>query len=602
MTTKRTPPNYKVIDTWRAAARENRDDFLAKKYKIIDKNGRTVGLEANASQRRIFAVIDAERKAWRCPRINVLKSRRRGISTGVTGFNFHDCYTGNNASGVVMTHLESVTDDLRLQMLYAYNNLPPLAQMPFENNSKDKMGWAHNNAGIRFGSAENPNFSIGRTVRQFHGSEHTRWPNFDTIYKDNLLAVTDSVDAWIILESTAHGTDHPTFDFWEECEKGNERFIPIFLQWWDDEDALAPPFASAHEQDETLERIFFEFAEAKDRMQYFFLDRGMQPDEAARRIFFYYQQWVACRRDMLKLQENFPMTAREAFIASGNVFYPMDVVDRLRTACRNGRLYDPTIRFSSIHTLVKAEHLTREKDTYLEIFELPDKSEEYIMTADAAMGTQKGDYSCTMVFKKKTGDLVAVTRGRLEVDPFSNIVIDLSNLYNECYVAPEAVGQGGSALMELLKYKKFNRLWRRKKPTAKGWQHTSSLEYGWDTNQTTRPIMLEQSKRVMRERFNSGAYFGFIPSAHLLDEMRTFVDKDGKPQAKKNCKDDMVITWAIGIQICLIESITGLLETGLVKAAGQNQVITDNVSINQTLKMIMDDRWCGQSFSEFYQN
>lgn len=602
MVSKKSQINYKVLDEWRAAARSNRDGFFRSKYKIVNRDGFTQDLELNSSQRLILKVIDEERKAWRSPRLNILKSRQRGISTGNTAFLFHDCYTGENASAVIMTHLESVTEDLRQKMLFAYENLPEIAKMPFSYNSMSQMGWGHNNSLVRFGSAENPNFAIGRTVRQFLGSENTRWPDFNTIYKDNLQGVPDSIYAWVILESTAKGTDHPTYDFWKECEKGNERFIPIFLKFWEDEDAIAPPFASQYEQDETLDRIFSEFAEAKERMEHFFLGQAqMSYEEAARRIFWYYQMWVSCRRDNLKTQENYPMTPDEAFIASGNPFYPMDVVSKLSLVTREGQLYDPLIRFNSIHNLVKAPTLDRAKDTYLEIFEDPEPGEEYLVAADAAMGTTKGDYSCATVHKKKTGDVVAVARGRIEIDPFSDICIGLTEVYNKCLLVPEAVGQGGSALMELLKYKKFTRLWRRKDFTARGWLPTNQLQYGWDTNNKTRPIMLEQSRRLMRERFNSGRYHTFIPSAHLLAEMRTFVDIDGKPQHKKNAHDDMVLAWNIGIIVCLIESNIGALATGLITAKhGTEKIITDSVSINQTLKMVMNENWTGQSFSEYY--
>lgn len=602
-TNKKPSVNYKILDEWRAAAKANREQFLRTKYKIVDKDGFTRNFESNTSQRLIRFVIDEERKAWRSPRINILKSRQRGISTGSCAFLFHDIYTGENASSVIMTHLESVTEDLRQKLLFAYDNLPDIAKMPFSSNSHDKMGWGHNNSIVRFGSAENPNFAIGRTVRQFLGSEHTRWPHFDTIYKDNLQGVPDSIYSWVILESTAKGTDHPSYDFWQECEKGNELFIPIFLKWWEDEDSIEPVFSSQQEQDETMERVFYEFAEAKERMEYYLLGQAKLPyDEAVRRIFWYYKRWLSCRRDMLKLQENFPMTPEEAFIASGNPFYPMDVVSKLRLTCREGDLIDPLIRFSTIHNLVKAAGLERAKDTYLEIFEYPVPGEEYLVSADAAMGTAKGDYSCAIVFRKKTGDVVAVARGRLEIDPFSDICIDLTELYNKCQLAPEAVGQGGSALMELLKYKKFSRFWRRRQFTSKGWLPTPQLLYGWDTNTQTRPIMLEQSRRLMRERFNSGRYETFIPSAHLLAEMRTFVDVDGKPQSKKGSHDDMVLAWNIGIIICLIESNVGALATGLLAAnhGTEKVIISDAVSIKQTLKMVMNDNWTGQSFGEYY--
>lgn len=38
-----------------------------------------------------------------------------------------------------------------------------------------------------------------------------------------------------------------------------------------------------------------------------------------------------------------------------------------------------------------------------------------------------------------------------------------------------------------------------------------------------------------------------IQSKRLLDELRTFVWKNGKPQAQDNYNDDLVMSWAVGL-------------------------------------------------------
>ena len=596
---------YDQIDRWRKAARGNIYTFLAEDYKIVNVDGEEQGLTCNRSQRRIVDVISNERKQGRSPRIAVLKSRRRGISTGVTGFNFHDCYTGQNASGVVMTHLKDVTEDQRTNMLYAYDHLPPYLQMEYSKKNMDALGWEHNNSIIRFGSAENPDFSIGRTVRQFHGSEYSRWPAnyFTTILTDNLLAVPRSLEAWVILESTARGTAHPSFSFWEECEKGNLPYVPIFLKWWEDEDAIVPPWQNQRAQDEAMLECFLDFPEAKDRMRHFLIEQDkLQPEEAARRIYWYWLQYRELFKDKKKLQENFPMTAKEAFIASGDPWYPMDIVDAMRLECWEGKLFDPTIRFSQMNKPTAAAGLRREIDTYMEIWRAPKAGVKYILVADSATGTANGDFSAAGVFELETGNLHAVIHGRMEIAVFADMIIDLSDLYHHCKVAPEAKGTGGTALMEMLKYKKFKNFWNRKKPGKAGRAWEPTMEYGWDTNQNTRPIMLQQSKRLMRERFNNKEYKGLIPSAHILDQMRTFVERDGKPEHQRGMHDDLVMMWNIGVMICIIESANGAVSTGLheTKSSIREVVEPKNLTVRDTLKMIQDSRWCGESYTEFY--
>ena len=165
--------------------------------------------------------------------------------------------------------------------------------------------------------------------------------------------------------------------------------------------------------------------------------------------------------------------------------------------------------------------------------EEPSPAGRYVIAADAATATANGDYSAAGVFDLDSGHIIAVLHGRIEIPMFTDMLIDLSNLYNKCRVAPEAKGTGGTALMEMLKFKNStdygtaaNHL-----KLGRGWEVTNEL--GWDTNQQTRPIMTEQSKRLMREKFNGNEYKSFIPSAHILDQMRTFVNTDGKPEHKR---------------------------------------------------------------------
>ena len=136
---------YDQIDRWRRAARGSLYTFLSKDYNIINVDGYQQTLTTKFSQRRILDTVLNERQEGRSPRVAVLKSRRVGVSTAITGFNFWDCYTGENASGVVMTHLASVSEDQRNAMLNAYEQLPAVLQMPFQSKSKDAIGWTHNN-------------------------------------------------------------------------------------------------------------------------------------------------------------------------------------------------------------------------------------------------------------------------------------------------------------------------------------------------------------------------------------------------------------------------------------------------------------------------
>ena len=55
--------------------------------------------------------------------------------------------------------------------------------------------------------------------------------------------------------------------------------------------------------------------------------------------------------------------------------------------------------------------------------------------------------------------------------------------------------------------------------------------------------------------------------------------------------------------ICLIESNNAIIPTGLneVKRSTNNLVEGKPLSVKQTIKMITDSRWCGESYNDFYR-
>jgi hypothetical protein len=59
--------------------------------------------------------------------------------------------------------------------------------------------------------------------------------------------------------------------------------------------------------------------------------------------------------------------------------------------------------------------------------------------------------------------------------------------------------------------------------------------YGWETTQKTRAEMLDCLEQALRDDDI------VCNDSQLLEECRTFVIRNGKPQAQQGCKDDRVM-------------------------------------------------------------
>ncbi len=73
---------------------------------------------------------------------------------------------------------------------------------------------------------------------------------------------------------------------------------------------------------------------------------------------------------------------------------------------------------------------------------------------------------------------------------------------------------------------------------------TRKKKLGWLTNAKTKPLMVAEGDRIIREGLAT------IHSPELLSELMTFVRlADGKTEAQQGCFDDLVIAWLIALQL-----------------------------------------------------
>lgn len=187
---------------------------------------------------------------------------------------------------------------------------------------------------------------------------------------------------------------------------------------------------------------------------------------------------------------------------------------------------------------------------FFKIWDGPRSNSHYLVCSDSAEGLEDGNFSSTFVIDMYTYEMMCEFHGRVRPDEHAYIIASLANIYNAAMAAPEYNTPGNATLQELKKIY----------PNIYRWKHIDdfkprlSNKLGWQTNSTTRPLMLALAKRLV-EDLARGRLFnpGMIKSTALVDEMRTFVvqEIDGKAEAASGCQDDRVMAWAI---CCMVAS------------------------------------------------
>ena len=180
------------------------------------------------------------------------------------------------------------------------------------------------------------------------------------------------------------------------------------------------------------------------------------------------------------------------------------------------------------------------------IWEEFSQDQDYLISADVARGDGR-DYSVFLVVKLSTMEVVAEYQGKVTPDIFSEILLGAGKEYGNCMVVVENNSVGYSVL-EKLREKNYSNIYHSIKSTHEYVdqvvaEHKSNAVAGFTTSSKTRPLVIAKMEEFIRNKLIR------IYSARLLNEMKTFVWNNGKPEAMRSYNDDLVIACAIGCWI-----------------------------------------------------
>jgi len=170
----------------------------------------------------------------------------------------------------------------------------------------------------------------------------------------------------------------------------------------------------------------------------------------------------------------------------------------------------------------------------------PDSS--YVLVADVARG-DGADHSVFHVLKLETLEIVAEYHGKPTLDMFAQVLDASGREYGSCMIVVENNNVGFSVLEKLID-KEYPNIYHSVKSSHEYVeQHvaesmTSSIP-GFNTSMKTRPLIVAKLEEFIRNKLIT------IYSQRTLNEIKTFIWNNGKPQAMRGYNDDLVIALAI---------------------------------------------------------
>ena len=171
-------------------------------------------------------------------------------------------------------------------------------------------------------------------------------------------------------------------------------------------------------------------------------------------------------------------------------------------------------------------------------------------------------------------------RGKPTTDLFSRILFDAGKEYGEAMVIVENNNIGFSVLEKLIDAG-YPNLYYSTKGTheyveqylAEGATNTVP---GFTTSQKTRPLIVAKLEEFIRNELIT------INSVRSHQELKTFIWKNGRPEAQRGYNDDLVMSLSIAcwVRDTVLEENTRDLQ---YKRAFLNSMISSNTKLNTTI-------------------
>lgn len=511
--------------------------YMEHLLKIRTKDQRLIRLKLNVPQLKLHNSIEKQIAEGKPIRLIVLKGRQEGVSTYTEARGFHMSATRRYTSGLVIAHDTDGSDNLFAMSKRYYEHLPEeidlgdgqvvqIKPRPKYSNRKELV-FEDLDSRITIDTANNKDAGRSATIQWFHGSEVAFWTDAKATMLSVMQAVPKEPGTMVILESTANGVGGYFYDEWFRAKRGESDFVPVFIAWWEMPSYRAP----------VTEPLDLDEEERYLKEAYGLDDEQLQWRRDTIR--------TECQGDVDLFRQEYPSNDIEAFLVSGRPFFDVKALRKASQHTRSGDKGFLDERDGKILWVPDAHG-------WLTVFAHPQSGRKYAVGGDVAEGLEKGDFSCGQVIDRETFEQVAIWHGHIDPDLLGSELRRLAQWYNQAWLGVE-VNNHGLTTNKTIARLGYNRLLHRQNTMEEEDREIEPTDrLGWRTDVRTRPVMLDDLARAIREGTIK------LNDAETVQECLTFVrNEKGKPEAQEGCHDDRVMALAIALQVHQLTPLHG---------------------------------------------
>ncbi len=186
-------------------------------------------------------------------------------------------------------------------------------------------------------------------------------------------------------------------------------------------------------------------------------------------------------------------------------------------------------------------------DKNLWVWESPDYSRDYIVVADVARGDGK-DYSAFHIIDVESNVQVAEYKGQIGTKEYGHLLVGIASEYNEALLVIENANIGWATIQAAIDRVYPNLYYSPKSESNVDsyfdkYQDHSKMTAGFTMSSRTRPMVVGKFQEYIADKGVT------IQSKRLIEEMKTFIWRNGRPEAQQGYNDDLVMAFGIAMYI-----------------------------------------------------
>lgn len=501
---------------------ENKVEFIENFIKIADKNGILVPFVLTEQQKDfVNGMVDKN---------VVLKSRQLGLSVVSLALMLRLAiiYPYTN-SKIFSFEQDSATDNFN-KLKVMYDNLPEFIKNNIGTDANNREVLKFTNGSTitckTVGKSANGK-GKGATINGIlHLTEFAYYQNSHSQLVSLSSAVSSS--GTIIIESTANGSGNYFHKHYIEAKKNENGYKSFFFNWInarelfiDDYEKAVIKYKNMNERDLRKEDLDGEEKEL--------IKMGATLDQLT------YRRFEIAIKGLDKFHQERPSTDNEAFLTTGESIFNTKLIDsKEKEIIING---DKFIDKRKLDKLPKL--LDKYYGKEFKIYEDVKVGMRYYIGVDSGDGCG-GDSSVIEVFNTLGVECAMFKSNKIKPYVFAEILNEVGRYFNKGYLLIERNHRSGDTIIgKMREVYKYQRLYKH---IAYDERNNPQAKWGFDTNAKTKGLILNN----FVEMFETAQIQ--VNSKEVLEEMKTFVSKDGSCNAMSGFHDDTIIATALALE------------------------------------------------------